>query len=89
MPAPGGGPLTRHYRDGETLTYHMTAANDDWRYTADAASVAKKTASGSYIEEFRWTGMTSNGQPIALSPAMAHFLQPLRSIPTRCLPRPI
>ena len=53
-PAPGGGPLTRHYRDGETLTYHMTAANDDWRYTADASSVAKKTASGGYIEEFRW-----------------------------------
>jgi len=22
-PAPGAGPLTRHYRDGETLTYHM------------------------------------------------------------------
>jgi len=77
MPAPSGGLITRHYRDGETLTYYMTAANDDWRYTADASGTAKKTASGGYVEEFRWTGMTSNGQPIALAPAMAQFRQPL------------
>jgi hypothetical protein len=77
VPASSGGPLTRHYRDGETLTYHMTAANDDWHYTADASSVAKKTASGGYVEEFRWTGMTSNGQPIALAPAMVQFRETL------------
>jgi hypothetical protein len=76
-PAPGGGPLTRHYRDGETLSYHMTATNEDWHYTADASSTAKKTANGNYIEEFRWTGMTSNGQPVTLSPAMEQFRQPL------------
>ena len=34
IPAPDGGLLTRHYRDGETLTYHMTASNDDWHHTA-------------------------------------------------------
>ena len=81
-PAPSGSPLTRHYRDGETLTYHMTAANDDWHYTAVASSVAKKTASGGYIEEFRWTGMTSNRQPIALAPAMAQFRETLSLDPT-------
>ncbi len=77
MPAPGGGPLTRHYRDGETFAYHMTATNEEWRYTADASGTAKKTDSGAYIEEFRWTGMTSNGQPVTLAPAMAQFRQPL------------
>ena len=77
MPTPGSGPLTRHYRDGETLTYHMTATNAEWHYTADASGTAKKTASGSCIEEFRWTGMTSNGQPITLAPTMAQFRQPL------------
>jgi hypothetical protein len=77
MPTPGGGPLTRHYRDGETLTYHMTAVNEDQHYTADASGTVKKTADGSYIEEFRWTGMTSNGQPVTLAPAMAQFRQPL------------
>jgi hypothetical protein len=77
MPAPGGGPLTRHYRDGETLTYHMTATNDDWHYTADATAMVKKTDHGSSIEEFRWTGMTSNGQPYTLTPAMVQFRQPL------------
>ena len=77
MPTPGSGPLTRHYRDGETLTYHITATNEDWHYTAEASGTANKTASGSYIEDFRWTGMTSNGQPITLAPAMAQFRQPL------------
>jgi hypothetical protein len=77
MPTQGSAPLTRHYRDGETLTYHMTGVNDAWHYTADAAATVKKTANGGYIEEFRWTGMTSNGQPYTLTPAMAQFVQPL------------
>ena len=77
MTAPGSGPLTRHYRDGITLTYHMTATNEEWHYTADASGTTKKTASGSYIEDFRWIGMTSNGQPITLAAEMAQFRQPL------------
>ena len=77
MPAPGGSPLARHYRDGETLTYHMTATNEAWHYTADASATVKKTDSGSTVEEFRWTGMTSNGQPYTLTPAMVQFRQPL------------
>lgn len=77
MSAPGAGPLTRHYREGETLTYHMVATNEDWHYTADASGTANKSASGSYSDEFRWTGMTSNGQPIALAPAMVQFRETL------------
>ncbi len=75
MPASGGGLLTRHYRDGETLTYHMTATNEDRHYTADTSGTAKKTASGSFVEEFHWTGSTLNGQPITLTPAIAQFVQ--------------
>ncbi|MGA2352713.1 MAG: hypothetical protein ABSF70_19930 [Terracidiphilus sp.] len=77
IPAPGGGPLSRHYRVGETLTYHMTATNDDWHYTADASGTTRKTDSGSIIEEFRWTAMASNGQTITLSPTMVQFREPL------------
>jgi hypothetical protein len=73
MPAPGGNPLTRHYREGEMLAYHMTGVNEDWHYTADATGTVKKNANGSYTEEFRWTAMTSNGQPVTLAPAMAEF----------------
>ncbi|MGD0894293.1 MAG: hypothetical protein ABR923_22460 [Terracidiphilus sp.] len=76
-PTTPAGPLARHYRDGETLTYHMTATNEDWHYTADASGTVEKTANGSYVEEFRWTGMTSNGQPITLAPATAQFREPL------------
>jgi hypothetical protein len=77
MPAPSGNPLTRHYRDGETLNYHMTATNDAWHYTADASATVEKSDNGSGIEKFRWTAMTSNGQPYALTPAMVQFRQPL------------
>jgi hypothetical protein len=40
--APADHPLARHYRDGESLTYRMTASNDDWHYTVLATSVVKK-----------------------------------------------
>jgi hypothetical protein len=81
-PATGGNPLTRHYREGETLTYHMTGINEDWHYTADATSTVKKNASGSYVEEFRWTAMTSGGQPVTLAPAMTELRQTLSLDPS-------
>ena len=82
-PTPSGGPLARHYLDGETLKYHMTASNDDWHYTADATAIAKKMAGGTYVEELRWTGMTSNQQPIALTPAMEQFRESLSLDPNQ------
>lgn len=51
----------------------MTAVNDDWHYTAEAAAIVKKNADGTYREEFRWVGMTSNGQPIVLSASTSGF----------------
>lgn len=77
MPAASVNPLTRHYHDGETLNYHMTAVNEDWHYTADASATVTKTASGTPVEEFRWTAMSTNGQPYTLMPAMVQFRQPL------------
>ena len=75
--APGNGSLTRRYHEGEALTYRMTAVNEDWHYTAEAAGLTKKTPSGAFVEEFRWTGMTSNGQQVTLSPAAASLRQTL------------
>ena len=81
--AEAGSPLTRHYREGDALTYQMTAVNDDWHYTAEAAGIVKKNTDGSFIEEFRWTRMTSNGQPVALAPSMAAFRMQLSLDPGR------
>ena len=75
--APTTNPVARHYREGEVLNYHMTAINEDWHYSADASATVEKTASGGFVESFRWTGMVSNGQPSPLAPAMAQFRQPL------------
>ena len=77
MAAPAASPLTRHYREGETLTYRMVATNDDWHYTAQASGATKKTTTGTYVEEFRWTSMTSNGQSVTLQPATAQFREVL------------
>jgi hypothetical protein len=82
IPAAGDGPLTRHYRDGETLSYHMTATNEDWHYTADVSGTTKKTASGSFAEEFRWTNMTSEGQSVTLAPSTIQFRESLSLDPS-------
>jgi hypothetical protein len=76
------GPIARHYTEGETLHYHMTAVNDAWHYTADATGVVKKAADGSWIEEFRWTGMTSDGQSVPLTPATTDFRESLSLDPS-------
>jgi hypothetical protein len=81
-PAPAGNLLARRYSEDQQLTYRMTATNQDWHYTAEASGVTKKTPSGAFVEEFRWTGMTSNGQQLALSPATAAFRQTLSLDPS-------
>lgn len=68
-------PIARHYSDGETLHYRMTAVNDAWHYTIDASGVVRKAADGSWIEEFRWTNMVSDGHRVTLTPA--EFVQTL------------
>ena len=79
---PAAGSLKRHYQEAQTLTYRMTAVNDGWRYTATASGIAKKSPSGAFVEEFRWTGMTSNGKQLVLSPAMVTFRQTLSLDPS-------
>src|SRR5580692_11032801 len=74
MPA---NPLHRQYRDGETLVYKMTGTNENWHYTVRAEGTVKKNDKGAYIEEYRWTDMTSDGKPYTLPPAMADFRQSL------------
>jgi len=86
-PPTAGGPLTRHYHQGETLAYHMTATNDDLRYTADVSCVTGAPSGGSYAEECRWTAMTYNGQPVAFSPETAQFRQTVSLDPGR-MPAP-
>ena len=61
--------LTRHYVEGETLTYHMEAVNDHAGnkrlYQVDAKGVVRKDATGFY-EEFRWLNLEVNGSPVRL-----------------------
>ena len=74
-PAPAGDPLHRQYREGETLVYRMTGANENWHYTIKADGVVKKDPAGPFYEEYRWSQMESGGQALALSAETAAFRQ--------------
>lgn len=66
-PSAASNPLHRTYRDGETLAYHMKGVNDGWHYEIDGEGVVKKDAAGQFTEEYQWTHMISEGQPLTLS----------------------
>ncbi|MGB6829953.1 MAG: hypothetical protein WBE41_18030 [Terracidiphilus sp.] len=74
MPA---NPLHRQYTEGETLAYKMTGTNENWHYTVRAEGTVKKNERGGWVEEYRWTDMTSDGQPYTMAPVMADFRQRL------------
>jgi hypothetical protein len=76
-PAPVPNPLHRSYREGETLTYLMTGLNESWHYTVRAEGVVQKNSAGTWIEEFKWTDMTSDGKPYTMAPAMTDLRQKL------------
>src|SRR5262245_39780850 len=71
--------LTRHYRDGEKLTYHMKASNRDrtatMTYDMDANGVVKENAASSYIDEYAWNNLTRDGKAQPATPALNQFRQ--------------
>ncbi len=73
--------LTRHYQDGEKLTYHMKATNKDrvnnTAYEIDGTATVKKNAAGNFVEEYAWTNFVLNGKPFGMTPAMKDFRQNL------------
>jgi len=77
LPATPAGILSRHYAEGEKLTYHMTGSNQEWRYAIDANGTAKKDAGGKFYEEYEWSGMISDGAAYALPEASQKFRQKL------------
>ncbi|CAL4870037.1 hypothetical protein MMA231_04335 (plasmid) [Asticcacaulis sp. MM231] len=74
--ADASSPLKRSYREGETLTYRMTTVNEGVHYSAVAKSVAT-SQSGVFQEEITWSGLTMNGSPSPMTPAMQAYRQPL------------
>jgi len=76
-PAQAQNPLQRQYREGETLVYQMTGVNESWHYTVKAEGVVKKEASGTFVEEYAWKDLVSDGQPAVLAPGTESFRQRL------------
>ena len=80
-PAAAPSILTRHYQDGEKLSYHMKATNKDrvnnTAYEIDAVATVKKNAAGNFVEEFAYANFTQNGKTVIMTPAMKDFRQNL------------
>jgi hypothetical protein len=83
VPAQSHDPLQRQYREGETLVYKMTGANEAWHYTIQADGVVKKDAAGVYYEEYRWSNMQTGGQTTTLSAETPAFRQRLTLDPSQ------
>ena len=85
-------PLSRDYREGETISYRMSAVNEGHlktiRYEAQANATVKRDPSGPLTEEFAWSDLIVNGQPLPLTPASRQFRQNLSLSPAYTLSVP-
>jgi hypothetical protein len=83
--------LERKYKEGEKLSYHMTASNRDrvhtLHYEIQADGVVKKDAAG-YFEEFAWSGLIVDGKPVELPPTSRDLRQILSLEPNPRLAMP-
>jgi len=75
--------LVRRYQEGEKLTYRMKGTNKQWQYEIQADGVVKKDGAGGFFEEYAWSNLVSNNQPVALPAASAEFRQVLSLAPDR------
>ena len=77
--------LVRHYQEGELLHYRMQGLNQGpqstIRYSVRADGVVKKNQSGIFVEEYSWSDLLVNDQPIPLSPASQKFREDLSLSP--------
>src|SRR3974377_1298395 len=76
-PSATHNPLLRQYRTGETLVYRMKGVNENWHYEIQADGIVKNDSEGAYFEEYRWSNMLSDNQPVVLPPASVEFRQGL------------
>lgn len=79
-PAASQGPnlFTRHYQEGEKLSYHMKATNKDHAgtksYEAQADGIVKKDSAGNFYEEYQWSGVVWDGQTAPVAPDFRQIL---------------
>ncbi|HZM05032.1 MAG TPA: hypothetical protein VFC44_18680 [Candidatus Saccharimonadales bacterium] len=73
--------LSRHYQDGEKLSYHMKTTNKGFfgttSYEADAIGVVKKDSRGRFFEEYSWASLIVNHKKIPLPGASESVRQSL------------
>jgi hypothetical protein len=83
--APPAGPakndlLARRYHQGQKLSYHMKANNEErgrtLAYEIQADGVVKKGSDG-FFEEFAWSNLVTNGSPAPLSARSQNLRQVL------------
>jgi hypothetical protein len=76
-------PLQRQYHEGDALVYRMNGVNESWHYTVVANGTVKKDGAGAYFEEYKWSGMETGGQAMALRADTDAFRQRLSLDPNQ------
>jgi hypothetical protein len=71
----GQNPLLRHYREGQTFAYHMKGLNEQWHYEIRAEGTVTKDSAGTYVEQYGWSHLISNGQEVHLPVTSLNFRQ--------------
>ena len=70
--------FSRHYQEGEKLSYHMKATNKDrlkmMSYQAQTDGVVKKDAADHFYEEYQWSGVVWDGQAAPVAPDFRQIL---------------
>src|ERR1035437_8684779 len=60
--------LSRHYQEGEKLSYHIKGTNKGKTgtesYEADAIGAVKQDSKGRFFEEYQWTNLILNTKKI-------------------------
>ena len=66
--AVAASPLARQYKEGETLNYKITGGgvNNGPGYYGEAASTVRKSSSGVFYEELKWSNVRERGQEVTL-----------------------
>jgi len=70
------GPLARQYKEGEIFSYKITGTfvNNGPGYYGEAVSTVKKSTSGVFYEELKWSGLKKGDQEVAVPDDFRQFV---------------
>jgi hypothetical protein len=70
---PNGTLFAGRYKAGQRISYVMNGVNENWHYQIEASGVVKMDSKGSWVLEYAWSHLVSNGRAVVLPPTGTQF----------------